>query len=84
MSELDHGIADLNGDQAAVFQAVSYLESGPAGPGDLEQIARRAGLGRERASRALDELLGPLGLVTAVEDPSSARGHAVYRVQSLG
>lgn len=83
MSEPDHGIADLTNDQAAVFQAVSYLESSSDGPGDLRQIAERAGLAPERAQRALDDLAGPIGLVTAVEDPQRAHAGAVYRVQSL-
>ncbi|GGS69101.1 hypothetical protein GCM10010156_30070 [Planobispora rosea] len=83
MSQMSHETFDLSPDQAAVFQAVSQLESSADGPGHLPQIAREAGVGPERARQVLDELTRELGLVIAMDDPRNPDEGPFYRVQSL-
>jgi hypothetical protein len=82
MSEISHNESDLSTEQAAVFQVVSRLESTSSGAGNAERIAAEAGMDPDRTRQILDELAGPLGLVTALEDPRRSGSGPVYRAQT--
>ncbi|GAA1576220.1 hypothetical protein GCM10009678_68640 [Actinomadura kijaniata] len=83
MSEISHDETNLSSDQAAVFRAVSRLESGAEGPGGLGRVAAEAGLDEARTRAALEALTGPLGLVAVVENADATEPGPVYRVQTL-
>jgi predicted transcriptional regulator len=78
----DQGDLDLSADQAAVFQAVSQLESTSNGPGHVQEIAAEAKLAEDRARQVLDELAA-IGLVAATSDPWQPEAGARYQVQSM-
>ncbi|MEU6739089.1 hypothetical protein [Streptosporangium sandarakinum] len=73
--------ADLTTEQAAVFRAVSELESS-VGPGHVAEIARVAGLDPGRVEEVLEELIGGPGLVVAATDPWHPELGPRYQVQS--
>jgi predicted transcriptional regulator len=78
----EQGDFDLSADQAAVFQAVSQLESSADGPGHVQQIAAEAHLDEVCVQRALDDL-SRMGLVTATTDPWQPEAGPRYQVQSM-
>ncbi|MBG0823624.1 hypothetical protein HS048_23165 [Planomonospora sp. ID91781] len=80
---MSHDVSDLSGEQAAVFPAVSRLESNADGPRHLRQVAQEARLEPERTVQALDQLTGELGLVVAMDGPWHPDFGPFYRVQSL-